>query len=326
MRTSMRSVVALAAVIGGISNAVAQNWPTRQVTLVVPYAAGAASDIVARIIAPRLSELLGQPVIIENIAGAGGLTGSIRVARAAPDFHQIVLGNSGTHAQNQSLYKRPPYNPATDFAPVALIGKGAMVLIVRNELPANTLPEFISYAKANEAKMQYGSAGPGSAIHLACLLFNAAVGLNVTHVPYRASSAALQDLIPGRIDYMCPVDGSVIAQIDSKAVKAIAVLRTKRSPILPKLPTASEQGLTDFDTSLWWALFLPKGAPAAIVQRLHEATIAMMDTPSVQERMRELGVDLAEPELRSSEYLRTFVESEIDKWAAPIKASGLSMD
>ena len=326
MRTSMRSVVALAAVIGGISNAVAQNWPTRQVTLVVPYAAGAASDIVARIIAPRLSELLGQPVIIENIAGAGGLTGSIRVARAAPDFHQIVLGNSGTHAQNQSLYKRPPYNPATDFASVALIGKGAMVLIVRNELPANTLPEFISYAKANEAKMQYGSAGPGSAIHLACLLFNAAVGLNVTHVPYRASSAALQDLIPGRIDYMCPVDGSVIAQIDSKAVKAIAVLRTKRSPILPKLPTASEQGLTDFDTSLWWALFLPKGAPAAIVQRLHEATIAMMDTPSVQERMRELGVDLAEPELRSSEYLRTFVESEIDKWAAPIKASGLSMD
>jgi tripartite-type tricarboxylate transporter receptor subunit TctC len=326
MRTSMRSVVALAAVIRGITNAVAQNWPTRQVTLVVPYAAGAASDIVARIIAPRLSELLGQPVIIENIAGAGGVTGSIRVARAAPDFHQIVLGNSGTHAQNQSLYKRPPYNPATDFEPVALIGKGAMVLIVRNELPANTLPEFISYAKANEAKMQYGSAGPGSAIHLACLLFNAAVGLNVTHVPYRASSAALQDLIPGRIDYMCPVDGSVIAQIDSKAVKAIAVLRTKRSPILPKLPTASEQGLTDFDTSLWWALFLPKGAPAAIVQRLHEATIAMMDTPSVQERMRELGVDLAEPELRSPEYLRTFVESEINKWAAPIKASGISMD
>jgi tripartite-type tricarboxylate transporter receptor subunit TctC len=326
MRTSMRSVFALAAVIGGISNAVAQNWPTRQVALVVPYAAGAASDIVARIIAPRLSELLGQPVIIENVGGAGGVTGSIRVARAAPDFHQIVLGNSGTHAQNQSLYKRPPYNPATDFAPVALIGKGAMVLIVRNELPANTLPEFISYAKANEAKMQYGSAGPGSAIHLACLLFNAAVGLNVTHVPYRASSAALQDLIPGRIDYMCPVDGSVIAQIDSKAVKAIAVLRTKRSPILPKLPTASEQGLADFDTSLWWALFLPKGAPAAIVQRLHEATIAMMDTPSVQERMRELGVDLAEPELRSSEYLRTFVESEINKWAAPIKASGISMD
>jgi tripartite-type tricarboxylate transporter receptor subunit TctC len=326
MRTLMRSAVALVAVIGGISNAVAQNWPTRQVTLVVPYAAGAASDIVARMIAPRLSELLRQPVIIENVAGAGGMTGSIRVAKAAPDFHQIVLGNSGTHAQNQSLYKRPPYNPATDFAPVALIGSAAMVLIVRNELPADTLPEFISYAKTNEAKMQYGSAGPGSAIHLACLLFNAAVGLNVTHVPYRASSAALQDLIPGRIDYMCPVDGSVIAQIDSKAVKPIAVLRTKRSPILPKLPTATEQGLTDFDTSLWWALFLPKGAPAAIVQRLHEATIAMMDTPSVQDRMRELGVDLVKPELRSSEYLRTFVESEINKWAAPIKASGISMD
>jgi tripartite-type tricarboxylate transporter receptor subunit TctC len=133
-------------------------------------------------------------------------------------------------------------------------------------------------------------------------------------------------LIPGRIDYMCPVDGSVIAQIDSRAVKPIAVLRTKHSPILPKLPTATEQGLADFDTSLWWALFLPKGAPAAIVQRLHEATIAMMDTPSVQDRMRELGVDLVKPELRSSEYLRTFVESELNKWAAPIKASGISMD
>jgi tripartite-type tricarboxylate transporter receptor subunit TctC len=326
MRTATRSAVALAALIGGISNAVAQNWPTRHVNLVVPYAAGAASDIVARIIAPRLSELLGQPVIIENVAGAGGMTGSIRVARAAPDFHQIVLGNSGTHAQNQSLYKHPPYDPATDFAPVALIGRATMVLIVRNELPANTLPEFISYAKANEVKMQYGSAGPGSAIHLACVLFNAAGGLNVTHVPYRASSAALQDLIPGRIDYMCPVDGSVIAQIGSKAVKAIAALRTKRSPILPQLPTASEQGLTDFDTSFWWALFLPKGAPTAIVQRLHEATIAMMDTPSLQNRLRELGVELVEPELRSSEYLRTFVESEIKKWAAAIKASGVSMD
>jgi tripartite-type tricarboxylate transporter receptor subunit TctC len=137
MRTLMRSAVALVAVIGGISDAVAQNWPTRQVTLVVPYAAGAASDIVARMIAPRLSELLRQPVIIENVAGAGGMTGSIRVAKAAPDFHQIVLGNSGTHAQNQSLYKRPPYNPATDFEPVALIGSAAMVLIVRNELPAD---------------------------------------------------------------------------------------------------------------------------------------------------------------------------------------------
>jgi tripartite-type tricarboxylate transporter receptor subunit TctC len=324
MRTLMRTAVALAAAIG-ISDAGAQSWPTRQVTLVVPYAAGAASDIVARTIAPRLSELLGQPVIIENIAGAGGITGSIRVAKAAPDFHQIVLGNSGTHAQNQSLYKRPPYNPTTHFAPVALIGTGAMVLIVRNELPANNLPEFIAYAKANQAKMQYGSAGPGSAIHLACVLLNAAVVLNVTHVPYRASSAALQDLIPGRIDYMCPVDGSVLAQIDSKTVKAIAVLRTKRSAILPKLPTASEQGLTDFDASVWWAFFLPKASPAAIVERLHDATVAMMDTPSVQERLKEIGVDLVGPERRSPEYLRTFVESEIRKWAAPIKASGISV-
>jgi tripartite-type tricarboxylate transporter receptor subunit TctC len=183
MRTLVCAALALGATIGGLSDAAAQSWPSRQVTLVVPYAAGAASDIVARTIAPRLAELLGQAVIIENVPGAGGLTGSVRVARAAPDFHQVVLGNSGTHAQNQSLFKRPPYNPATDFAPVVLIGTGAMVLIVRNELPANNLPKFVSYAKANQAKMQYGSAGAGSAIHLACVLFNAATGLNITHVP-----------------------------------------------------------------------------------------------------------------------------------------------
>jgi tripartite-type tricarboxylate transporter receptor subunit TctC len=326
MRTLVCAALALGAAVGGLSNAAAQSWPSRQVTLVVPYAAGAASDIVARTIAPRLAELLGQAVIIENVPGAGGLTGSVRVARAAPDFHQVVLGNSGTHAQNQSLFKNPPYNPATDFTPVALIGAGAMVLIVRNDLPANNLPEFISYAKANQAKMQYGSAGAGSAIHLACVLFNAAAGLNITHVPYRASSAALQDLIPSRIDYMCPVDGSVIAQIESKTVRAIAVLRTKRSPILPELPTASEQGLTGFDASIWWALFLPKGTPAGIVQRLHGAAIAMMETPSVRDRMKEIGVDLVGPEQRSPEYLRSFVEGEITKWAAPIRASGISVE
>jgi tripartite-type tricarboxylate transporter receptor subunit TctC len=326
MRTLTRATVGFGVAISGICDADAQTWPTRQVTLVVPYAAGAASDIVARTIAPRLSEVLGQPVIIENLAGAGGSTGSVRVAKAAPDFHQVVLGNSGSHAQNQSLYKRPPYNPTTDFAPVALIGTGAMVLVVRNELPANNLPEFISYAKINQARMQYGSAGAGSAIHLACVLFNAAIGVTVTHVPYRASSAAMQDLIPGRIDYMCPVDGSVIAHIDSKSVKPIAVLGTKRSPILPTLPTANEQGLAGFDASIWWALFMPKGTPAAVVQRLNGATIAMMETPSVQERMRQLGVDMAGQEQRSPEYLRAFVEIEIMKWAAPIKATGISIE
>jgi tripartite-type tricarboxylate transporter receptor subunit TctC len=238
----------------------------------------------------------------------------------------MLLGNSGTHAQNQTLYKRPLYNAAADFAPVALIGTGAMVLITRNDLPATDLPGFISYAKANQAKMQYGSAGPGSAIHLACLLFNAAIGVNVTHVPYRGSPAALQDLIPGRIDYMCPVDGTVTTQIESKTVKAIATLTKKRSPILPELPTANEQGLTDFDAGIWWAFFLPKGTPATIVQRLHDATVATMDTPSVQERMKEIGVDLIGPERRSPEYLQQFVESEIKKWAAPIRASDISME
>ena len=304
----------------------AQTWPTRPVTMVAPYAAGSASDNVARALAPRLAELLGQPVIIENVTGAGGMIASARVAKAAPDFHQFVLGGSGTHAQSQAVYKKPLYNPVTDFTPVALIGTGASVLITRNEFPANTLPEFLTYAKANQAKMQYGSAGTGSGIHLSCLLFNAAAGLNITHVPYRGSPAALQDLIPGRIDYMCPVDGSVVAQIEGKTVKPIAVLATERSPVLPTIATASEQGLKDFEAGIWWAFFLPKGTPSDIADRFNQATRAMIDTPAVQKRMGEIGVKLVSEERRSPSYLQKFVASEIEKWSGPIKASGLLLD
>jgi tripartite-type tricarboxylate transporter receptor subunit TctC len=318
----LRLIAAIMALVGACASAAAQEWPTRPVTLVVPYAAGSATDIVARTIAPRLSELLGQPVIIENIAGAGGMTASARVARAAPDFHQFVLGNLGTHAQNQTLYKKPLYNAAVDFAPVALIATNSFALIARNDLPAHDLQEFIAYAKANQANMQYGSAGAGSGLHLACVLLNAAIGVNTTHVPYRGSPAAMQDLIPGRIDYLCPVVGSVIAQIESKTVKALAVLTKSRSPILPGVASAHEQGLADFDVSGWWALFLPKGAPAAIIQKLHDATVAMMSTPSVQVRMKDIGADLVPPERSSPQYLQGLVESEIQKWAAPIKSVG----
>jgi tripartite-type tricarboxylate transporter receptor subunit TctC len=306
--------------------ALAENWPTRPVTMVVPFAAGSASDIVGRILAPRLSELLGQQFIVENIGGAGGMTGAYRVAKAAPDGYQIVLGTGGTHAVNQALYKNPLYNAATDFAPVALIVEQPIVLVVRKNLQAGDLREFRAYAEVNQAKMQYGSPGTGSGPHLACALINAAFGIDVTHVPYRGGPPALQDLIAGRTDYVCMSATIAIPQIESQTVKPIAILTKDRSPSLPALASAHEQGLSDFHASTWYALFLPKGAPPPIIQRLNAAAVAAMNTPAVQQRLKEAGTDLVAPERRSPDYLARFVVSEIDRWTAPIKASGIRVD
>ncbi|TMJ34991.1 MAG: tripartite tricarboxylate transporter substrate binding protein BugD [Alphaproteobacteria bacterium] len=304
----------------------AQEWPTRPITMVVPFAAGGPADTVGRILSPGLSEFLGQQVIIENVGGSGGMNGASRVAKAAADGSQLVLGNMGTHAANQTFYKTPLYNAATDFTPVILIAQTPLVLLARNDLPADDLRQFISYAKSHQARMQYGSGGVGSASHLACALLNAAIGVNITHVPYRGAAPAMQDLIAGRIDYQCPDSPIAIPQIDSKMVKAIAVLSRDRSASLPAQPSAHEQGLTNFDASNWFALFFPKGAPAAIVERLHAAAVATLESAAVRSRMQEIGADVTAPERRSPDYLQRFIESEIVKWAAPIKASGASSD
>jgi tripartite-type tricarboxylate transporter receptor subunit TctC len=305
---------------------VAQDWPTRPVTMVVPLAAGGAIDVVSRILSPHLSEILRQQVIIENIGGAGGMIGANRVARAAPDGYQFVFGTAGTHAQNQTLYKQPRYNAATDFAPVALITELPLVLIARRDLPAHNLQEFIAYAKANQAKMQYGSPGAGSGVHLACALLNAAIGVDVTHVAYRGGGPAMQDLIAGRIDYQCPNAAAAIPQLENNMVKAIAILTKDRSSILPDLASAHEQGLKDFGVDNWAAFFLPKGTPTTIIRKLNEATVEVMSRPDVQKRLRELGADVVVPGRRSPEYLQEFVEAEIKKWAVIIKASGLAMN
>jgi tripartite-type tricarboxylate transporter receptor subunit TctC len=323
---SVRVIAAIASLISATAPAAAQNWPNRAVTMVVPFAAGGPADTVGRILALHLSDYLNQQVIVENVGGAGGMTGASRVAKAAPDGYQFVVGNVGTHAANQTLYKRPLYNAAADFTPVILLAETPLVLLARKDLAASDLPGFITYAKANQGKMQYGSGGVGSASHLACMLVNAAIGLKATHVPYRGAAPAIQDLIAGRIDYQCPDTPIAISQIQSETVKAIAILTRDRSPSLSALATAHEQGLTNFAASNWFAVFLPKGAPAAIVQKLHAASVAVLDTPAVQIRFQEIGADLVRPERRSPDYLQKFVGSEIDKWAGPIKEIGVSMD
>jgi tripartite-type tricarboxylate transporter receptor subunit TctC len=269
---TVRMFVAVTAVVTTIAPAPAQNWPTRPVTIVYPFAAGSAGDVLGRIFASRLSELLGQSVIFENVGGAGGMTGASRVAKAAPDGYQVLLGTTSTLAVNQTFYKHPLYNAVTDFAPVALIAESPIVLVARRDLPANNLQEFIAHAKANQAKMQYGSAGVGSSVHLACAGLTAAIGVNITHVPYRGGGSAMQDLIAGRIDYQCPAAELAIPHIQGNSVKAIAVLTKNRSPTLPNLASAHEQGLANFDAGAWFSFVLPQGTPAAIVQKLHNAT------------------------------------------------------
>ena len=234
-----------------------------------------------------------------------------------------LLGSTSTLAVNQTFHPNPLYNAATDFAPVALIAETPNILVARKDLPANNLREFIAFAKANQAKMQYGSSGAGSLPHLACALLNTMIGVNITHIPYRGGGSSMQDLIAGRIDYQCGASEVAVPQIQGNLVKAIAILTKNRSPLLPNLASAHEQGLADFEAVGLWAFVLPKGTPAAIVQKLHDATVATMDIPGVRERLREFGNELAAPERRSPEYLQKFIASEIAKWAALLKAANI---
>jgi len=322
----IRIIAVLAALAAVNAPAGAQEWPTRPVTMVVPFAAGGGFDVLGRVIAQRLSGTLGQQVIVENISGAAGIVGTNRVAKAAPDGYMFLLGSVGTQAYNPALYKKLPYNPAADFAPVALFAEQPMVLITRKDFPASNLQEFIAYVKENGAKLQYGSAGVGSTTHVGCALLNAAAGINITHIPYRGGGPAMVDLIAGHVDYMCAGNVSAVPQIASKTLKGIAILARSRSPLLPSLATAHEQGLTNFEAVAWNAFFMPRGTPAAIVKKLNDATIEAMNNPAVKDRMQELGVATVAAERRSPDYLQKFVESEIAKWEAVIEAAGINMD
>jgi len=304
----------------------AQTYPTRPIVMVVPYAAGGTFDVMGRIVAVRMGELLGQPIIVENTTGAGGIVGVSRVISAKPDGYTLLFGTVGTHAYNQSIYKKRRYDAINDFTPVTLFSEQPMVLEVRKDLPANTFPEFMALLKANGEKMQYGSAGAGSTTHLACALLNARIGANVTHVPYRGSAPATNDLIGGQIDYVCGNLGAAAPLITGKQVKVLAALSRDRSPLMPDLATAHEQGLTDYDVTTWTAFFLPKGAPREIVDKLVEVTHAAMESPAIKNRMHDIGVTGIAPERRSPAYLAKFVVEEVARWEGPIKSGGLQVD
>jgi tripartite-type tricarboxylate transporter receptor subunit TctC len=319
------SGAAFGAMLALTGTAGAQNFPTHPLVMVIPFAAGGPQDVLGRIIAASMSENLGQQVIIENVGGAGGMTGSVRVAQAPPDGYTMVLGSVGTHAQNQTLFKKPLYDAATDFTPVALVAETPIALITRKDLPPSNFKEFVAYAKANQATMQYGSAGAGSATHLGCVVLNYVIGVNITHIPYRGTGPAMQDLAGGRIDYLCDIIATAKPQIDAGTVKGLAIMTKERAAVLPNLPTTLEQG-TDVQAYTWSAVFLPKNAPDAIVQKLNGAIVKAMKSPAVRDRMAGLGAVLVADDRATPQYLGQFVKSEIAKWAAPIKASGVTID
>jgi tripartite-type tricarboxylate transporter receptor subunit TctC len=304
----------------------AQPYPSRPVTLVVPYAAGGAFDTVARIVGARMGELLGQSVIVENTTGAAGIIGVNRVINAKPDGYTVLLGTVGTHAYNQTIYRKRRYDALNDFTPVTLFSDQPMVLEGRKDLPANNLAEFIALLKQNGAKMQYGSAGVGTTTHLACALLNARIGVDVTHVPYRGGGPAANDLLGGQIDYMCGNMGTAITRAVAKQSKPLALLSRERTPLMPDLATAHESGITDYDVVTWTAFFLPKGAPKDIVDKLNDVTHAAMETPAIKKRLNDTGVVGVAPGRRGPEYLAKYVAEETAHWEGPIKASGLQVD
>lgn len=302
----------------------AQDWPTRAITLIVPFAAGGGADLNARIQAHRMGELLGQAIVVENIGAAAGMTGSQRVAKSAPDGYTVLFGNSGTHAFSQSLYKTPYYNAVTDFTPVGLTTESPRILIARKDLPVANLKEFVAYVKTHQASMQFGSAGVGSGTHLPCVLLNLAMGVNVTHVPYRGEGPAQEDLIGGRIDYMCSTIQTGAALVQQGSVKGIAVMAPHRVKIIPDLPTTGEQGLPDVEASVWDAYFLPRGTPDPIVRKLNKAMSDALDDPNVRKRLEDLGLDIVPPDHRTPEYLGKFLPEDIARWAKVIHAAGVS--
>jgi tripartite-type tricarboxylate transporter receptor subunit TctC len=307
-------------------SAPAQSWPTRPVTMVVPFAPGSSSDTMGRVIAAKLSDALGQTVVVESISGGGGMIGTSRVAKSPPDGYQFIFASVDSVAIVPTMHKKPLYNSVTDFTPVGLVVEQPIILLARKDLPANTMAEFVTYAKANHSKMQFGSAGVGSGSHFSCAQLNAALGIEPVHVPYRGGNLAVQDVTAGRLDFACPLAAVGMGPLQNGSVKAIALLTDVPSPLFPDVKTAKEQGVPGVSSRFWTGFFYPKDTPNFIVQKLYEATTQALEDKATVERLKTIGVTPVPAEERSPAYLQKFVRTEVDNWAAIIKASGVSIE
>ncbi len=305
----------------GAAPAIAQDYPTKPVTMIVPFAAGGPSDVVARIVGETMAKHLKQSVVIENVGGAGGTTGSARVASATPDGYTLLSGSMGSHVAAPALYSNLKYDSRKDFEPVAMVMHGPAVVVARKSIPATNLKEFVSYLKANAGKVSQGHGGVGASSHMACLLFNTEAGVNANVVAYRGSGPALNDVVAGQIDYVCDSTMGMAEQIKAGTVKAFAITSPERSPALPQVPTAKEGGLPRYDLSIWSAIFAPKGTPKAVVAKLNDAVSKSLDDASVIARIQALGGAVVKGKERTPGYLAETVTRETARWEPILKSA-----
>jgi tripartite-type tricarboxylate transporter receptor subunit TctC len=303
--------------------AIAQTYPTKPVKLVVPFPPGGSLDTTGRLLAQKLTEAWGQPVVVENKPGAGGNIGADLVAKSPPDGYTILMGALSTHAVNPSLYAKMPYDAAKDFAPITLIAITPNVLVVNAASPVNNVREFIAYAKANPGKLSFGSGSSGSAGHLAGELFKVETGTDAVHIPFKGGAPATQALLAGDTQFMFDNLANAMAQVKAGKLKALAVTTAKRSPLVPDLPTMAEAGLPGFDISTWYGLFAPAGTPPAIVARWNADVTRILNSPDVRAR---LVADGAEPAPNTPEQFAQMIASELTKYARIVKISGAKVD
>jgi tripartite-type tricarboxylate transporter receptor subunit TctC len=302
--------VAIAAV-AAVTSAHAQTYPTRSVTVIVPFAAGGPADVTGRIVADIFSRHLGQQFVVENVAGAGGTVGATRAARATADGYTLISGHMGTHAAAVALYPNLAYKPDADFEPIGLIAEQPELLVVKKEFPANNLKEFAAYAKANETKLNMAHAGVGSVSYVGCLLLNSAIGIKPTMVPFNGTAPALTAILGGQVDYVCDPILGPLPHVRAGTLKALAIASKKRSALLPDVPTSAEQGMPQFDCSPFYALFAPKGTPQAIIDKLVEALDKGLDEEVVRKRFADLGAEIPDKSRRGPKALAALVKSEI---------------
>jgi tripartite-type tricarboxylate transporter receptor subunit TctC len=303
----------------GALPAQAQDYPTRNITMIVPFAAGGPTDVIARIVTGHMQQTLGQSIIIENVVGAGGTTASTRAARATPDGYTLITGHMGTHAASVPLYPNLAYHPDTSFEPVGMLAGTPILILARKDFPPTDLKEFVTYVKANTEKLNAAHAGVGSVSYTSCQLLNSVLKINPTGVPFNGTGPAMNALVGGQVDYMCDQIVNAVPQINAGTIKAYAVATPERNPSLPNVPTTAEAGLPEFQAQAWNAVFAPKGTPPEIVAKLNAAIVKALDDENVRKRLLELGSVIPKPEERSPEALRNLVRSEIAKWTPVLK-------
>jgi tripartite-type tricarboxylate transporter receptor subunit TctC len=302
--------------------AAADIYPSKPITLIVPFAAGGPTDIIARIVGEHMSRALGQQLVVENVTGAGGTTGTTRAAQAAPDGYTIMMGHMGTHGAAPALYPNLKYDPTKDFAPIGMAAGTPIIIVARKDFPAKDLKEFVAKLKADGDKVNQAHAGVGSVSHSTCILLNAQLGVKPTAVPYKGTGPALNDLVSGQVDYMCDQIVNLVEQIKGGSIKAYAVATPERSPALPDLPTTKEAGLPDYQVSAWNALFAPKGTPKEAVDTLNGALVKALNDDATRKRLLDLGAVLPGKDAQSPDALRAFVVSEVGRWTPVLKAAG----